>query len=261
MWWHQQSLQHFSSHRYAQKEYVENDYMLLPRSRHTFGMIEKGEIVFESETNKFTAHAGEIVFIPQGMLYRSVWTPDSACLSCHFQFPLYAEPFGNKIFSLQKIEGMAHLTEAFRFLTEHEDKQELSFAVLSRFFAICDALFPLLSYRTSSKVSKRIRAAVSYLEEHFTCPVTVEELANVCCMSASHFHACFRKELGCSPIVYKNKLLCARAAQLLTDERGASVEEISDRLGFSSCAYFRRLFRSFYGVSPRDYRKRSENNM
>ncbi len=259
MWWHQQSLLHFSAHRYAQKEYLENDYRNLPRPRHTFGYIEKGEIVFESESVKFTARENDIVFIPQGLRYRSVWSPHSACLSCHFQFPQYAEPFGNKVYPMQKFEQQSDQKEHFLFLIEHEENRSAVFASLSHFFALCDLLFSQLQYRSASKVSERIRLAVTYLEEHFTRPITVEELACLSCMSESHFFACFKEELGMSPIAYKNKLLCERAAHLLTDDRSASVEEISDRLGFSSCAYFRRLFRAHYGISPRNYRKQQED--
>ncbi len=254
MWWHQQSLTNFCSHRYTQTEYFENDYRNLPRQRHTFGYIERGEIVFESDSVKFTARENDIVFIPQGLRYRSVWSPNSACLSCHFQFPMYAEPFGNKIYRLQKFSDQTAQKEHFLYIIEHEKEQDAVFASLSHFFAVCDHLFPLLQYRTASKVSERIRKAVTYLEENYTKKVTVEELAQLCCMSTSHFYSCFREELSLSPIEYKNQLLFSRAAQLLTDERSASIEEISDRLGFSSCAYFRRLFRSYCGKSPREYR-------
>jgi AraC-like DNA-binding protein len=261
MWWHQQSLTHFSSHRYMQSQYVENDYRNLPRQRHTFGYIERGEIVFESESVKFTARENDIVFVPQGLRYRSVWSPNSACLSCHFQFPQYEEPFGNKVYPLQKFRDQADKKEHFSFLVAHEEDRHALFASLSHFFSLCDLLFPLLQYRTASKVSERIRRSVTYIEENFTQPITVEELAALSCMSTSHFFACFKEELGISPIAYKNKLLCDRAAQLLTDDRAASIEEISDRLGFSSCAYFRRLFRDYCGTSPRDYRKQKTDTI
>ena len=34
-----------------------------------------------------------------------------------------------------------------------------------------------------------------------------------------------------------------------------SIEEVSDWVGFESSAYFRRVFRSLVGCSPRDYRR------
>ena len=58
-----------------------------------------------------------------------------------------------------------------------------------------------------------------------------------------------------SPIAYKHRVAVTAAEQLLASDDALSIEEVSDWVGFESSAYFRRVFRSLVGCSPRDYRR------
>jgi AraC-like DNA-binding protein len=84
--------------------------------------------------------------------------------------------------------------------------------------------------------------------------VAVETLAGLCGMSASHFHAVFRREVGLTPVRYRHTLLVQEAMELLL-RTNLPVEEISDRLGFSSSCYFRRVFSGITGKTPLEIRE------
>ncbi len=47
----------------------------------------------------------------------------------------------------------------------------------------------------------------------------------------------------------------SRAQRILSDPPDASIEEISERLGFETAIYFRRLFKAQTGKTPCEYRK------
>ena len=63
----------------------------------------------------------------------------------------------------------------------------------------------------------------------------------------------FRREVGLTPVRYRHTLLVQEAMGLLL-RTNLTVEEISDRLGFSSSCYFRRVFSSIAGKTPREIR-------
>jgi len=80
-------------------------------------------------------------------------------------------------------------------------------------------------------------------------------LARLCCISESGFYAKFHAAVGKTPVAYCNAVRIRKAQSLLigTD---LTVEEISERLGFCSPAYFRRVFRELTGQLPKALRRR-----
>ena len=56
-----------------------------------------------------------------------------------------------------------------------------------------------------------------------------------------------------TPIEYKNRL-CVQNAEKLLLTNDLSIEEISEKMGFNSASYFRRIFRKYVGKSPREYK-------
>ena len=98
-----------------------------------------------------------------------------------------------------------------------------------------------------------IQSAVAYMTEHYTERITVETLSNIAAMSTSNFYAAFKKNMGCSPIVYLNHYRLSIAADLLinTDQ---SVSAISYSVGINDVLYFSKLFKKAYGTPPKEYR-------
>jgi AraC-like DNA-binding protein len=96
---------------------------------------------------------------------------------------------------------------------------------------------------------------MEYIEEHLDEPLGNERLAEIGCMSKSHFIRRFHNEVGQSPAEYvRERRIAAAAIQLIfTDD---SIERISERQGFPNRFYFSRVFTSLIGVPPATYRRR-----
>ena len=102
---------------------------------------------------------------------------------------------------------------------------------------------------------ERMRQVLNHIHEHITEDITVEQLANVACVTKTYFIRLFKQEFGISPVQYINKKKVERAQQLLYTTNN-SVKEVAYRLGISDHSYFIRLFRKVAGITPQEYRKK-----
>jgi signal transduction histidine kinase/AraC-like DNA-binding protein len=103
-------------------------------------------------------------------------------------------------------------------------------------------------------VRQIVRRALAYVHEHYTEPISREDLAAHVGLSPRHLNRCFRQEMGVTPVTYLNRYRVNKARELLesTDE---TVMNVAVAVGFSSDRRLRRAFRLETGVSPDEYRK------
>ncbi|MBQ8814839.1 MAG: AraC family transcriptional regulator [Lachnospiraceae bacterium] len=252
-----QSMTNLVCRQYTQQTYLENDYSTLPRPHYSFAYVLEGRLEALNETVTITARPGDILFIPYQEEYRLRWicNPRSSCISCHFNFPSFVEPFGNKVFTLQKLTGFEHKRSEFEYLRDNIKNEQQAMGVLGAFYCLCNELYPHLEVSKEVHLDDRIQCAVDYININFRTSFSVEEIAGLAHLGVSRFHECFKQETGMTVIEYKNSVAVKHAALLLLDGDRKSIEEISSECGFHSAEYFRRVFRTHTGKSPKEYRK------
>ncbi len=86
-------------------------------------------------------------------------------------------------------------------------------------------------------------------------PIRLEQLAEQCCMSPNYFHKIFTQTLNTTPLNYISLLRMNTALQMLINDE-FTIKEIAYQLGYSDDAYFIRVFRKYYGVTPGEYKRR-----
>ncbi|MDF1573068.1 MAG: AraC family transcriptional regulator [Bacteroidales bacterium] len=96
--------------------------------------------------------------------------------------------------------------------------------------------------------------AIAYMKQHLYKKIGLEEIANHCGTSVSHFCLRFKSSTSHTPVEYLNNLRIQQACQLL-DLTTLKISEISEQLGFSDPFYFSRVFKKSIGQSPKEYRK------
>lgn len=112
----------------------------------------------------------------------------------------------------------------------------------------------LLARPEEQSASHGLAAAIEYVHNHLDRHVTVDELAEVACMSRSTFYRYFRNEFGITPLQYVNRRRMRRAQRLLQDP-DQTVTDVSYELGFSSVSHFITTFKKHVGVTPKTYQK------
>lgn len=225
-----------------------DDYRALPRPIGSIAYVAEGSAEYQTEGSVFSLSVGDILFIPIGGTYISYWSSRPLMKVLRFD----AKPPEGKRYPVQRLDSLPGDREDFFAAAAQTG---LIYEQLERFYRVCGRVFPRLKTVETKRIDERIRPAVEYIDGHLSGRVSAEELARLCHLSLTHFFVCFKKSLGVSPMEYKKRAVIMRAQILLTDNPGLSMNEIADSLGFESENYFRRVFKSVVGLSPREFRR------
>lgn len=98
--------------------------------------------------------------------------------------------------------------------------------------------------------------ALQFIEENFTKPIDVKELASQAHLSPSHLTALFRARFGYGPARYVQSVRMQHARSLLCDPF-LRIEDIARQCGYEEANYFVRIFRKVHGIPPGRWRTRS----
>jgi AraC-like DNA-binding protein len=219
------------------------------------GFVVKGSAEFLYKGRAYTAREGDLLYIAKGTDYYSVWNgkPEIEFYSIVFDFQ---DPYAKKEYKFQIIPA-AHLKEKFETIYQSL-RSDSFFEAMALFYGLLDSVYPCLLQKSGHSVKKPILPAISHLEKNYKDKLDVAQLAALCGFSESRFFSLFKEATGSTPIGYKHNLLIREALELLS-ETSLSIDEISWNLGFSSPAYFRRIFRKVTGQTPKSIRTEKKN--
>lgn len=99
-----------------------------------------------------------------------------------------------------------------------------------------------------------VRLAMQYISQNFDKNLRIHDIAAELGVSRSYLSSCFKKSIGCSPQAFILNLRMERAGSLLRTTT-LPVNVISGAVGYQDQLAFSKIFKQFYGVSPRDFRK------
>jgi len=101
------------------------------------------------------------------------------------------------------------------------------------------------------KKEEPVAYAIQCLKDNLSDPdMTVNEIAYALNMSPSNLIPLFKRATGMTPKAYHNLLKINKAKELLLHK---NVSEVSYDLGFESISYFIKLFKSHFGLTPKQY--------
>lgn len=99
---------------------------------------------------------------------------------------------------------------------------------------------------------------VNYILSNLNEPLDLDQLAKLACMGRTKFFCTFKQHFGCSPIVFQQQERLKLAAKQL--QSGKQITEICFDVGFLNTSHFSRVFKKFYGMSPKHYKLRAKTD-
>jgi two-component system response regulator YesN len=108
-----------------------------------------------------------------------------------------------------------------------------------------------------SPVKVNVERAKAYIEDNVNKDISLDELANLLCLNPSYFSRFFKQQTGETFKDYVIKAKMEKALYLLQNNE-LKIYEISDLLGYRNSKYFHRVFKKYFGHSPKEYQKRED---
>ena len=242
-------------------------------------VIKKGTGLIYVDLVPMEVACGDIIFVLPGQLH-SIHQKDSDEMEYEniiFKMDLLMSQ-SMDLCNTDYFQPMLHGTSAFPTLLSKVDSyypevssciNHIDFLCASRPFGYQIALkgylfqmFYLIFANNQDKDSlprnkknlEKVKLILTYIQENYASPISIEEIAEKCFYSKSHFMKFFKESMGVSFVQYLNDYRLNLAAQMLTETSG-SILEIASSTGFDNLSYFNRMFKRKYGVSPGKYRK------
>lgn len=229
-------------------DFVTESGFIAPR----IGYINRGNAVFSFDNFTLNAKEGDFIFIPKNLPYRSVWCGENGIDL--FVVEIDADFLENKDIPAQIIHT-PELEECFHNLYI-KTREGSTLHAFCYFFNILKVGLERLTVNQKPR-NRQTAPAVRFIEKNHTADFRTSELAYICNLSESRFFTVFRKETGYSPIDYKN-LVRIKHALIYIKRDELSIDEICERLNFSSPAHFRKVLRKFTGKTPSQIKKEAE---
>lgn len=119
---------------------------------------------------------------------------------------------------------------------------------------LCSECCDMIARRRGSINNEALNLAMQLLQEEYAHDWTIKELAERFHFNPSYFSSMFKQYTGVGYLDYLTNVRLEKAAQLLR-ESDKSIKLLSAHVGYPNTAYFIKLFRGRYGLTPTEYRR------
>ena len=251
-----QFLNTFHFRRYQRHKYSFMDhYKTNGAPGHFIARMIHGSAKLKSRNNTITISEGDIFYIPKGLKYQSFWYGDAddqiVFDSFRFQnFPM----LDNYKYTLQKI-NCSPATE--QLLLNLSGEMAVNCTTVGKLYLFLGEVFDSME-QESKHYSDIAEIALDYM--HTNTEFHIADVAEHCKVSESSLYGIFKKAYGKTPLEMKQKIFCEKASELLITTN-LSVEEVSNKLNFSSSSYFRKVFKKHTGKMPLQVRKNAKHQI
>ncbi len=250
----------------------ETGYMLLPRTVPDYNFIycTRGQIVWEIEGQPYELPVGGLALVPPGVPHRGYSrTRIMTLLSIHVELLLPGGRDALALLAPPRFVMVPRDSALDRYLLgaqaeyargdEAQTKQMLpgwAHMIVHEFLRFCAGRGELRGRPLTPVVAE----VLDHLQQRrFSgSAITLEELSHFSGYTPQHLNRLFHRELGTTPLKHLTAMRLEDAARLLAEGK-LTVAAVSRRCGFADAAYFSRVFRQHFGVSPAAYQRGSES--
>ncbi len=244
-----------------------------------FIVVKAGQGIVNVDTNSYYVEEGDIIVVRPGQIhsiyqeglhrmeYENIIFKTQLLYSTTSD--LYTIQFFERYFDLQ-YELPMHISSV------HENKKELCRCIeeidryceetplnyqmmvksnLYQFFHLITLGQEDVVVSNNSKNLGKIKQVIAYVETHYMEEVTIEVMAKELGFSASHFMKFFKKNMHVTFTEYLNDYRLDKASELLKTSEDTIVA-IMEQVGFNNLSYFNRLFKAYFLMTPREFRRK-----
>ena len=204
-------------------------------------------------------------YIPPGQPHRLNWRSEGELLNLYVSDQSLSELAQERGFEPPRFEVAGHPDRAVYeigglLLDEFHSVGGLAPTMVDHAICLISRRLPAGTERMSKGEAsgllslRRLQPAIDLIHGNPETDFTLLELARLCNSSVFHFARSFSARTGSAPFRLQRKLRLQRAQQLLLKTE-LSVGEVGIAVGLENLTHFSRVFRSYFGCPPREYRR------
>ncbi|WP_159882341.1 response regulator transcription factor [Paenibacillus puerhi] len=157
----------------------------------------------------------------------------------------------NELMVKNLVDGDPLPLEAFRCSSWETVVEELAKLYVSKIEA--------LIHQRKYKKKLNLQDIKSYIEINFARPITVEKIAQVYFVSYVYLSRAFKSEFAINITDYIQKLRLEKAKEWIVFNQ-IPIKAVAEMCGYEDIAYFYRVFKKYFGISPGEMRKKQEGS-
>lgn len=248
-----------------------------------FGVITEGEGIVAMDNRQYRLKKGDFFFYNSEVLHAG-WATGSTPVFGHY-LVVHPRLIGGSIESVFWQKYLLPIMENHSLkgfvLRDGEPDKEKFVELSERIWYACHNKAPGYEFRVRNDLSElvflmhqhsnmeytsvpergqrdenRIKNMVTYVQEHYSEDISLEQLAACANISESECLRCFKRVTGVTPIQFIKQFRIQRAQTLLA----LSTEKIVDiaiQCGFQDMSYFSKTFQKYCGCTPTEFRKKT----
>lgn len=155
--------------------------------------------------------------------------------------------------SAENMESRMHIIATEYQIGDRYCDELLSSVLKSVIFSVLRQLNDR-AVETNKKQSVLTRRIIQSIQKHYNEPFTNEKLSEMFHFNHIYINRVFKKHTGTTVQRFLTDYRLRMSTELLKSSE-SSVGEIASLVGFDDLAYFSKLFKKVYGVTPTEYRK------
>ncbi len=139
---------------------------------------------------------------------------------------------------------------SFAELSHINSEEELCAWLVSMLERIMDAIKANIQYPSNVLVAQ----AIKYMQDNLRNPISRDEVADVACLSPSHFSRVVKQTFGYSftELLARMRVECAQDSLARTEK---SLVQVGLDCGFNDQSYFTKVFQRYTGQTPGEFRR------
>ncbi len=216
---------------------------------HFLAYLEAGSCRISTEHETIFVERGDIFYLPNGLKYQSFWhgEPGMRFISLGFGF---LPNFEGHSYGPQVVPGCEETVRLFHAIAACREPDAAAVGML---YSLVGLLLPRMACTRLDRRSELVDFAKKYILEH--PEASAAEIARAAAVSESALYLAFQTSSEESIREFRSKVRLEEARRLLVSS-DMSVEALSEALHFSSGSYFRKCFKAYFGITPREMRKK-----
>lgn len=117
-----------------------------------------------------------------------------------------------------------------------------------------EAAYQMLDSRSQNQNAFLFRQMQDYIWKHLKNDISLNEVAEQMSLAPTYVSKLFRECTGVSFVSFVKKCKMEKAKELLA-QNDRNVDQVAMELGYNSTAYFIKLFKDTYGITPKVFQK------